>query len=204
MNSRNFAVAASVLACVAMLSACAGTTSGHANPVTPVLPAVASASATPSTSAPVPTDNRGFIPKELGQTGGLGASDGSDAEMMSFSIDKITIDPKCDEYGSRDAGMHTVVVDVRVSTVKLADGDAGLLSGLLNPYSFQTYDAEGVSHPSQMDMCLMGSKSPSPNAYASNSKYRFQIVFGTDTVPVEIVLASSNSSGNAGWVWKVK
>jgi hypothetical protein len=121
---------------------------------------------------------------------------------MTFAVDKITADPKCGQYGSRAAGKHTVVVDIRVSTGKLAAGDASALAGLINPFAFQAYDTEGVSHSSKPDMCADRTQS-SPSAYASNSKYRFQIAFSTDIVPVEVVLASTDAVDTQGWVWKV-
>jgi hypothetical protein len=121
---------------------------------------------------------------------------------MTFAVDKITVDPKCGQYGSRAAGKHTVVLDFRVSTGKLGAGDASTLSGLINPFQFQVYDTEGVSHSSQPDMCADHTQT-SPVVYASNSKYRFQIAFSTDAVPAEVVLATTDDAGPMGWAWKV-
>jgi hypothetical protein len=180
-------------------------------PAAPVLPApiASSVAPPPAPTAPAPTtptaagkDSRGFIPKKLGQEGGLGSADGSPAAIMSFAVDKITVDPKCGQYGSRAAGKHTIVLDFRVSTGKLGAGDASNLSGLINPFQFQVYDAEGVSHSSQPDMCADHTQT-SPIVYASNSKYRFQIAFSTDAVPAEVVLASTDDAGTLGWAWKV-
>jgi hypothetical protein len=126
-------------------------------------------------------------------------SDGSDAQIM-FTVDKITVDPTCGTNGRQTAGTHTVVLDVRVSTDTLAAGDSESLAKRISPAAFQSYDAKGSPHYSQPNTCT--DHAP-PTIYAPNSKYRTQIAFSVDTVPIQIFLPITGSTGTDPLVWKV-
>lgn len=96
---RSFA-AAVVVALVGFVTACAAKPAPDGS----VLPAAPGSSAVSSSSAaPAGSNAQGRIPKKLGEAAGFTTADGT-TQVVTFSIDKIAVDPKCDEYMPRTAG----------------------------------------------------------------------------------------------------
>jgi hypothetical protein len=177
------------------LGACTGPA-----PATPVALPPVSTSSTPApvTKAPA-TDASGFIPKALGQTAGMTNPDGTD--FVTFAIDKITVDPKCSQYGSRTPGMHTLAVSIRIATGHFADTtmDSGVIDGTLNGFGFQTRNAAGLTHQGSAGTCLIA-PSQLPNSYSENSKYAGTIEIETPDTSGDLLLSPPATSG--GWAWK--
>lgn len=71
---------------------------------------------TTTTTQPRPlTNERGFVPKKLGDNSCYGSTESDPcASGVTFAIDKIVVDPPCDEFGERSR--HTLVLSLRVAT----------------------------------------------------------------------------------------
>jgi hypothetical protein len=119
---------------------------------------------------------------------------------MTFTVDKIFIDPTCGQNGSQAAGTHTVVLDVRVSTSAVVAGDTESLTKRISPLKFWVYGTDKSVHSPQPDTCT--DHAP-PTVYAADSKYRAQIAFSVDTMPVEISLPINGSRGTEALTWKM-
>ena len=84
---------------------------------------------------------RGFLPKELGEVGGI--LDG-DVPVVEFTLTDIQHDYQCGEYSIRSehgsyVGLH---FDVEVFP-EWADQDYALGSFMMSSYDFQAFDADG-------------------------------------------------------------
>ncbi|MEU4674848.1 hypothetical protein AB0F91_44650 [Amycolatopsis sp. NPDC023774] len=188
------------------LTAC-GTNATPTAPSFPNAPAPASVTAaSPAAAAPTSAEPS-YLAKKVGDRAGITNTDGSDA--VDFWITKITVDPKCDPYMSREAGKHTVVLDVTVKTS--VDKDAGQpgggafdsLPGLINPYAFSTTGSSGVTDQAETDMCRSNLKEL-PQTYAPNRTYTGQIGFATPDKSGKLQLTGPSggfSNGTLGWEW---
>ncbi|MEU4675035.1 hypothetical protein AB0F91_45620 [Amycolatopsis sp. NPDC023774] len=148
-----------------------------------------------------------YLAKKVGDHAGITNSDGGTA--VDFWITKITVDPKCDPYMPRDAGKHTVLLDVTVKTSVDKDagqpggGVFGSLSGLINPYAFSTTGSSGVTDQAEMDMCRSNLKEL-PQTYAPNRTYTGQIAYATPDKSGKLQLTDPSggfSNGTFGWEW---
>ncbi|MEV7548693.1 hypothetical protein AB0N89_03610 [Amycolatopsis sp. NPDC089917] len=199
MRTSRFALVAAVAA-VTLLSAC-GTRSTPAAPDAASLPAVqGSAAAAPADGAPAGSNAQGRIPKKLGEAAGFTGRDGK-TQSVTFSIDKIAVNPKCDPYMKADAGKHTLVLDVRVATNQLSPEDAIQLGATINPFSFQTVTPDGVTTPVEFGMCKGSSLKSLPTTWASNSKYSGQMELQV-TAKSGVLALIPGGFGNAGGGWE--
>lgn len=190
---RRILVTAWGLAAAALLLAgCAKDATAGAS--APELPAKSSAVSSTSTTPAGPAVNeRGLIPKAIGEEAGLGNTPG--ANLASFSIDRVTVDPPCQEYGIKPDSGHTLLLDMRVATG--SDTEAvTYLSGVLNPFSFSEVGKDGVTRTAQPGSCT-DYKANLPNQFGVNQKYSGTIEL---VVPeASGILALQNPPG--GWEW---
>lgn len=92
------------------LTACAAPNAGSAG--TPIeLPSLPSETTTTTTTeAGPPTNERGHIAKKLGEEAGW-SLDETDSGV-TFSIDKVVVNPPCGEYGEKPESGHTLLLQV--------------------------------------------------------------------------------------------
>lgn len=187
------AVVALTAAAAILLAGCAKDT--NTGTATPELPSKTSTpSSTTSTTTPGPVVNeRGLLPKALGQEAGLADTAGGTA--ATFSIDNIAVDPPCAEHGTKPDAGHILLLDVRAAT----GGDpevATYLAGILNPFNFAEVGADGVTRDAQPGSCTDYTKALT-NEFGINQKYA-----GT----IEIVVSEASGvlalkNGTGGWEW---
>ncbi|WP_158882089.1 hypothetical protein [Amycolatopsis anabasis] len=150
----------------------------------------------PSPEKPaVPTNERGNILKELGAE----AAFGEPGSEVRFAIDKIEVDPKCDQYApKREPGRHTLVLHIRVAT----GDDAGTnerLGGVVNPFSIKLLGEDGLTVSASPSMCLSESGSRLSTDLGPNQRTQgvleieAPMAHGTLIVPL---------SSDKGWEWK--
>lgn len=154
-----------------------------------------------TTSAPVETpqpvhNERGLIVKELGETGGWGETD---ASSVSFSIDSITIDPPCHEYGTPPESGHTLLLAVRVATGADADAVQGT-NAILNPFSFYEIGTDGITRNADAGSCTDHNASL-PTEFGLNQKYAGTIEIIVPEASGVLALQTSAISDFGGWEW---
>ncbi|MEU8636805.1 hypothetical protein AB0C38_31930 [Amycolatopsis sp. NPDC048633] len=167
--------------------------------------AAAPASVPPSTSAAPSSTAPAYIAKKVGEKAGVTNSDGSQA--VDFWVTKIAVDPKCEQYMSRDTGKHTILLDVTVKTYIDKDSSTGIsafsiLPGLINPYAFSTTGSDGVTNQAETDMCVMPKQLPS--SYAPNRTYTGQIAIATTSKSGTLQMTDNSGMfgpGAHGWEW---
>ncbi|QRP42796.1 hypothetical protein [Amycolatopsis sp. FDAARGOS 1241] len=188
------------------LTAC-GTNAAPTTPSFPNAPAPASVNAASRAAAAPTSASPSYLAKKVGDRAGITNSDGSIA--VDFWITKVRVDPKCDPYSQREAGKHTVVMDVTVKTY--TDKDASqpggsafdALPGLINPYAFSSTGSSGVTNQAETDMCLLPQKEL-PSTYAPNRTYTGQISFATPDASGKLQLTVPSGffqNGGLGWEW---
>jgi hypothetical protein len=166
----------------------------------PTLPAPAG-NQTPNTAGQPKANAQGYIPKALGEAAGLSSPDGS--SESTFTIDKITVDPKCSRYGFKPQSGHTLLLDVRVATGPDADV-ASELSGILSPFSFQAVGADSVTHQAQVGACTDTTKALVNSGFGPNQKYSgtIELVVPDSHGTLRAVLPTASNDGVLGWEWK--
>ncbi|HET6291040.1 MAG TPA: hypothetical protein VFG15_30385 [Amycolatopsis sp.] len=153
---------------------------------------------TSGTGADQRTDS-GFQQLKIGEQASWGPNGGRDP-FVRFALTKIAVDPKCSQYMKRDAGKHTLLVDVTVETLAFPDDSASLdIAATINPLKFQTRDAGGTTHSGSIGMCV-GSPKHLPMNYAPNSRYTGQIEIEVEDKSGALLLARGFSNGS-GWEW---
>lgn len=184
-----------VAAAAVMLAACAkDTTAGAAGPALPPKSSTpAAASTAPSGPA---TNERGLIPKTLGQEAGLTNEKGE--PTATFAIDTVTVDPPCHEYGSKPDSGHTLLLAVRVATNGDAEA-AGYMALLINPYSFAEVGADGVTRSAQLGNCTDYTKNL-PGQFGVNQKYAGTIELVVPEASGVLTL-QDQMGGSNGWEW---
>lgn len=118
--------------------------------------------------------------------------------MATFSIDKISIDPPCDEYGTPAESGHTLVLSIRAATSSDAEA-AETLGYMLNSFNFSEIGKDGVTRSAQAGSCIDYSRYLTPE-FGINQKYAGEIEL---VVPeASGLLALSDPSLNfGGWEW---
>lgn len=148
----------------------------------------------PAPKAPA-TNERGYIPKVLGQEAGLvGATPAGDS---TFTIDRVNRDPQCSRYGWKPQSGHTLLLDIRVATGNDSEV-APMLASLLNPYSFTEIGDDGVTRQSHTGNCTDYKKALATR-FGVNQKYVGTIEIVVDRANGSLVLV--NPSGG-GWEWR--
>lgn len=166
-----------------------------------VLPTAPNSPAAAESALPAGANDQGRLPKKLGEAASMTADDGK-TQVVTFSIDKITVDPKCDQYMTRQAGTHTLVLDIRVATQELDPAEAAQLAGTINPFSFQAV-TDGVTNPVGIGSCKATSLKQLPYVWASHSKYVGQIELEVPTAKGTLALVPGGLNRvGGGWEWQ--
>ncbi len=190
-------LAATAVAVALLAAGCAkGNTGGTGTP--PTLPTQSTTIPRPTTTAAAGPDlnERGMIVKALGQEAGFGANDTS---SVTFTIDKVTVDPPCDEFGIRPDSGHTLLLEVRVATGADADA-ASYMSGILNPFSFSEIGKDGVTRNAQAGSCTDYTKAL-PSEFGVNQKYAGTIEIVVPEASGILALQEDLRNGG-GWEWR--
>lgn len=188
-----------------LVAAAALLTAGCAKDVTPAEPSpdlppksATSTAATTTTTAAAPKKNaRGLIPKQLGEEAGIGNL--PDANAVTFSIDAVTIDPPCYEYGTKPEAGRTLLLEVRVATGSDADSTT-YISGFLNSSGFVEVGTDGVTRNAQPGSCTDW-KGSLPNQFGLNQKYVGTIEIVVPEASGVIALQTVFGDGPGGWEW---
>lgn len=194
---RTIKIAAAVVSVALLSVACSASTKADAGD-RPELPEPATEQASPQTdnddSHEPETNERGYIPKELGEEAGYG-SDPASPSATVFVIDEVDINPPCHEYGIPNEGGETLLLHVRVAT---GDDKVALtaLPGVLNPFSFAELTEDGVTKKSQIGMCT-DPTDVLPSNYGANQKYQGTIELVVPEASGMLVL----DDFNGGWEW---
>lgn len=162
----------------------------------PELPSKAPSATTTSKTPDEPkTNERGHLVKKLGQKAGLGEGKGS----VTFAIDRVTVDPPCEEYGEKPTSGHTLVLDIRVATGNDPD-IASAVSFLLDISNFAELSRDGVTRPAEDGYCAT-TDDGLPETYGVNQKYRGQIELVVPEANGTLILANEMSNAG-GWEWR--
>jgi hypothetical protein len=184
------------------VSACATRVAGMpaAHGAAPALPEPTSDTTTTTTEAPESlTNERGFIPAKVGQESCYGPIDSDTCEGgVTFTIDKIVVDPPCGEFGERTG--HTLILSLRVATGTDSSSiqDASLV---FNPFSFIVIGKNGVSQKASFGICT--DVTNNPDTYGPNQKYAFKLELEVPVVHGALALQPGNvgEDGSGGWEW---
>jgi hypothetical protein len=189
------------LSVTVLVTACSTVIAGAPVPRDGAIPALPeSAPETTTTTKPAPlTNERGFVPKELGENSCYGPADSANCGGgVTFSIDKIVVDPPCAEFGQRSR--HTLVLSLRVATGtdSASIQDAGVV---FNPYSFLVIGKNGVSQKAEFGICT--DVTSNPVTYGPNQKYAFQLELDVPVAHGTLALQPGivGEDGTGGWEW---
>lgn len=190
-------LAATVAALLALtVTACSTRGGEKAQAAPPELPPTATSAPTTTTKATpaTKTNERGLIPKKLGQTAGITLTDGG---IATFAIDKITVDPPCHEFGTPPESGRTLLLSVRVAT----SGDQGAaddLAFLLHGGNFSEIGKDGVTRPSTFGMCTDPTVGQLPSTFGVHQKYTGNIEM---VVPEGSGVLVLQDPSWGGWEW---
>jgi hypothetical protein len=192
-------VVVAALALPVVLAACSAPAPSTPQLNVPPAPEVpASAPAAPATPAGILSE-RGNVVKQLGEVAGFGPT--QDDIVVTFAIDKITVDAKCTaQYSQKPEHAHFVTLDVRAETKPTMPNDRGYS---INPFEFSTIGADGITEQSLTTgaafTCLDTSEQ-FPANLSPGSKYRGSIVLDTKN-PSGVLVYRPGFMLGGGWEW---
>ncbi|WP_156754544.1 hypothetical protein [Actinokineospora pegani] len=154
-------------------------------------------------SKPEPTAPRvlSLLPKQWGEQAGI--RNDALGLMVSFSFDKIVVDPKCTgRAATKPANGHFIAITVTAETGPNYDG-ATLHD--LNSADFKVIDPSGDLDTSPLqtaaaNRCLPGSRYL-PDLVKQGQVYRGEIVLDTRFPKGSVVFRPGTLQDNAGWSW---
>ena len=192
--------AAVALALPVVLAACSAPATS--TPQLNVPPASEGAPATPAAPATPVGDvsERGNVKKQPGEVAGFGPT--QDNIVVTFAIDKITVDAKCtSSYPQKPENGHFVKLDVRAETKPTMPTDRGYS---INPFEFTTVGADGITEQSLTTgaafTCLDQSEQ-FPATLNPGSKYRGALILDTKN-PSGVLVYRPNFMLGGGWEWE--
>jgi hypothetical protein len=171
-------------------------------------PPPSSTTTPPSTAAQPKKSPRGNMIKKLGEAAGLCTDDSCTNVAVTFTLDKIELDPKCTGKSAKvlDAKPehgHFVALSFTVKTTEKFTGDSASFS--INPYDFSVVGPDGItettSYGSGTYGCLPDSEMLSTSNYAPSSQYVGKVLIDTKHSRGTIMLRSA-IMGDGGWEWE--
>ncbi|MFI7678287.1 hypothetical protein [Actinophytocola sp. NPDC049390] len=188
-------------ACVVVgLAGCATTTGSGEN--APELPAASGDETANPAAAEQKTNERGFIVKKLGELACFGGAGKNCEGGVSFTIDKIEVDPQCGEFGSHPDNGHTLLLHLRIATGDDAEV-VDSVGGIINPFSFVEIGKDGVTRDVSIGMCADPSADQLPHTYGPNQKYQgvidLEVTDASGTIAIQLMGAEED--GQRGWEW---
>ncbi|NMH97295.1 hypothetical protein [Pseudonocardia acidicola] len=169
----------------------------------PPAPNVPTAAPPTTTAAALPKSERGLTIKQVGQPAGWTTADGSTQEV-TFVIDKITVDPKCEaSYSQKPENGHFVRVDIRAETTTAMETNAGYA---ISPSEWAVVGPDGVTESSVASgpsfSCLRSSDMFPTDPLTPASKYRGSIVLDTRSTSGTLTFRPGFFGGSGGWEWR--
>lgn len=160
-------------------------------------PAPSPRQATVQTTQATPTVNeRGNIPKELGELAGFGSSD--EPDQNTFAITQIAVDPPCSPEGTAPKSGHTVLLELEVKTGADAER-AAQLGRILTPGFFSVVGPDGTEHDAWPGECTDPSHNL-PEEFGAGQKYSGTVELRVPAKTGTLILAG-NMDNAGGWEW---
>ena len=189
--------AAAALALPALLAACAAPATSTPPLNVPPAPEVSAPAAAATPAGDLST--RGNVVKQPGEIAGFGPT--QDNIVVTFAIDKITVDAKCtSSYAQKPENGHFVKLDVRAETKPTMPTDRGYS---INPFEFSTVGPDGITEQSLTTgssfTCLDQSEQ-FPSTISPGSKYRGSLILDTKNTSGVLVYRPNFMLGG-GWEW---
>ncbi|WP_424183446.1 hypothetical protein ACOBQX_15730 [Actinokineospora sp. G85] len=154
-------------------------------------------------STPEPTVPRvlSLLPKQWGEQAGI--RNDALGLMVSFSFDKIVVNPKCTGKAAvKPANGHFIAITVTAETGPNYDGST--LNDLSNA-DFKVIDPNGDLDPSPVQTAAAAKCLPSsqylPNLAKQGQVYRGKIVLDTRFGKGSVVFRPGTLQDDAGWSW---
>ncbi|MFC0110705.1 hypothetical protein [Kibdelosporangium aridum] len=194
---------------VIALGAVVGCGNNSANPQSPDVNAVHSSGlAVPSTSTTTSpartspaTSPRGNIKKKVGDVAALCTDDTCTDFAVTFTLDKIEVDPKCTAKYSADGKAengHFVVLSFTVKTTTKFTSDHTHLS--LKPHEFSVVGPDGVTIQNYATSGCTAISEMLPVNFSPASQYIGKVVL--DTKHAHGVVVYRPSALDGGWEWE--
>jgi hypothetical protein len=188
------------LSVTVLVTACSTTvTAGAPVPRDGAIPALPAPEITTTTKPAPLTNERGFLPTKVGEESCYGPIESDTCDGgVTFTLDKIVVDPPCNEFGQRSG--HTLVLRFRVATGtdSMSIQNASLV---FNPYSFIVIGKNGVSQKGEFGICT--DVTSNPVTYGPNQKYAFQLELDVPVAHGTLALQPGivGEDGTGGWEW---
>ncbi|MCE7002877.1 hypothetical protein LWC34_08535 [Kibdelosporangium philippinense] len=188
----------------------AGCGNNTANPQPPDINAVhssglatppSSTTTAPTKSSPV-TSARGNIKKTVGEVAALCTDTNCTDLSVTFTLDKIEVNPKCTDKYSADAkpeNGHFVVLSFTMKTTDKFSGHAQYFS--LNPFEFSIVGPDGITiQNTSSSQCMAMSEMLPLGNYSPSSQYIGKVVLDTKHAHGVVVFKQGWMDG--GWEWE--
>ncbi|HEX6345416.1 hypothetical protein [Umezawaea sp.] len=186
---------------LALTTAGCGASRSAGGPATNPTPSPVATSATPTTRELTP---QGFIAKDVGQVAGFDCANDLDTCAITFSVDKIEVNPQCHQYGApHAAGRKTLLLHVSMTTGDLSEEGARSAPSIFNPFSLNGIADDGSVQEARPGTCTDREERLS-DTILPHSRY-------SGTVEVQVAEAATAvastypvaSNGSRGWVWRI-
>jgi len=209
MSTRT-ARAAAIAAALLALASCSSGNDDSARRAPDPTPesALTSTQPTPTTTTAIPTTTagpkktpQGWLIKDIGEMAGLGGNQGDTLETspIKFTVDRIEVNPRCQQYGTKaKPGNKTVVLYVTMTTGQVTEEEAFAAAMIFNPFSMKGVTPDGFIHDAQPGSCT-GYERAFPNEIAPNGKYSGIVDLELPATATSVVSAE----GSTGWSWPI-
>lgn len=147
--------------------------------------------------------NRGYIVKEVGETGGLGLPDDPDTRWLSFAVDDIAENEVCANPSEQPLHVPTKV-DVSIATMDIPDDLKPLTGSIFTPGNWQWVLEDGttsgvMSQDESVFAYACGNYSQLSAGLAPNSQYRVSFYLDIPEGATDLILHVDGS----GWEWEL-
>jgi hypothetical protein len=151
---------------------------------------------------------RGAIMKKVGEVAALCADDSCTQFAVTFTLDRIEVNPKCTGKYARQSGSkpergHFVALTFTVKTTEKFAADQALFT--INPYDFSVVGPDGLTETmspgSSTYECLPNSELLPTAEYAPASQYVGKVLLDTKH-PKGILMFRPPATGAGGWEWE--
>lgn len=146
------------------------------------------------------TNERNYIPMNLGDEAWTGPVVGDESAGTSFTIDRIEVDPSCDVHGMPPESGHTVLLHVSVATGS-DEMTAMNAAAEVNPFNFVEIGSDGMSHAAQFGTCTDHTKAL-PMDFGVNQNYSGTVELVVPEASGTLALDPARMTGGpSGWEW---
>lgn len=146
-------------------------------------------------------NQRGNIPKALGEEAGI--TDGAGGDLLTFTVAAITPDLPCDSgFDDPPLSGHYVGIELRVSTSPSLTADDYVS---FSEYDFAFIGPDGVTDTSvdgNAWTCLSDDRRFPSDTLGPGQQYVGTIVVDVPATTGTLVFAPSVLAGNGGWEWQ--